>query len=241
MRNVVIDNFPYSSTKPVDIDGLMTQIDDKYVQDAYHSLSIEGYKVSDELIEKVKSGDWDPKNADKEANNALVARGYYQAFQSVKATIRKILEGAKPGQAVEDDHDDWYFEMWQSMVAAGIYKPSAIVGYRNRQVYIRGSRHTPMNYEAVRDAMPEYFRLLRNENNPAVRAVLGHFFFVFIHPYNDGNGRMSRFVMNTMLVTGGYSWTIIPVEKREEYMKALEKASVDGDISDFTRLISSLM
>lgn len=98
-----------------------------------------------------------------------------------------------------------------------------------------------MNYEAVRDAMPEYFRLLRNENNPAVKAVLGHFFFGFIHPYNDGNGRMSRFVMNTMFVTGGYSWTIIPVEKREEYMKALEKACVDGDISDFTRLISSLM
>ena len=57
------------------------------------------------------------------------------------------------------------------MVAAGLYKPSAIVGYRNRPVYIRGSRHTPMNHEAVRDAMPEYFRLLREERHPAVRVI----------------------------------------------------------------------
>lgn len=241
MRQTVIDNFPSPGKTPTDIDGLMSQLDDKYVQDAYHSLSIEGYKVSDELIEKVRSGDWDPKNADKDANNALVARGYYQAFQAVKDTIRKILQGANAGNAVDKDHGNWYFEMWQPMVAAGIYKPSAIVGYRNRQVYIRGSRHTPMNYEGVRDAMPEYFRLLTKEDNPAVRAILGHFLFGFIHPYNDGNGRMSRFVMNTMLTTGGYSWTIIPVEQRQAYMEALEKASVDGDITDFTKLIASLL
>ncbi len=98
-----------------------------------------------------------------------------------------------------------------------------------------------MNYEAVRDAMPEYFRLLREEEHPAVRAILGHFMFSFIHPYNDGNGRMSRFIMNTMLSTGGYSWTIIPLERRDAYMQALEKASIEGDIADFTKLIADLL
>lgn len=126
-------------------------------------------------------------------------------------------------------------------VSAGLYKPSAIVGYRNRSVYIRGSRHTPMNYDAVRDAMPEFFRLLREEEHPAVRAILGHFMFSFIHPYNDGNGRMSRFIMNTMLSTGGYSWTIIPLDRRDAYMQALEKASIEGDIADFTKLIANLL
>ena len=178
---------------------------------------------------------------DKDAHNALVARGYYQAFLAVRNTIVKIAEGTDAGTAVDEDHGNWYFEMWQPMVAAGLYKPSSIVGYRNRPVYIRGSRHTPMNYEAVRDAMPEYFRLLREEKHPAVRAILGHFMFGFIHPYNDGNGRMSRFIMNAMLSTGGYTWTIIPVEKRKVYMEALEKASIEGDIADFTRLIADLI
>jgi len=57
----------------------------------------------------------------------------------------------------------------------------------------------------------------------------------------DGNGRTARFIMNAMLITGGYSWTIIPVEKRDEYMSALEKASVDGDIVPFAKFIYGLI
>ena len=52
---------------------------------------------------------------------------------------------------------------------------------------------------------------------------------------------MSRFIMNTMLSTSGYSWTIVPVEKRNAYMEALEKASIDGDIADFTKLIAEFI
>ncbi|MDN8616095.1 Fic family protein [Variovorax ginsengisoli] len=47
--------------------------------------------------------------------------------------------------------------------------------------------------------MPALFELLRDEPSAAVRAVLGHFMFDFIHPYMDGNGRLGRFIMNTML------------------------------------------
>lgn len=89
--------------------------------------------------------------------------------------------------------------------------------------------------------MPELFRLINEEPDPRVRAVLGHFMFVFIHPYMDGNGRIGRFILNAMLASGGYPWTVVPLEKRGEYMSALEKASVSGDISDFTRLIAELV
>ncbi len=47
--------------------------------------------------------------------------------------------------------------------------------------------------------------------------------------------------MNTMLSTGGYSWTIVPLERRDAYMQALEKASIEGDIADFTKLIADLL
>jgi len=46
--------------------------------------------------------------------------------------------------------------------------------------------HVPLNRDAVVDAMPALFDLLREEKEPAVRAVLGHFIFVYIHPYMDG-------------------------------------------------------
>jgi Fic family protein len=57
----------------------------------------------------------------------------------------------------------------------------------------------------------------------------------------DGNGRISRFLMNAMLASGGYPWTIIPVEQRNEYLTALEKASVDQDISEFTKFLARLV
>jgi Fic family protein len=51
--------------------------------------------------------------------------------------------------------------------------------------------------------MPVLFEMLEAETAPQVRAVLGHFFFVYIHPYTDGNGRLGRFLMNLMLASAG--------------------------------------
>ena len=48
--------------------------------------------------------------------------------------------------------------------------------------------HVPLNRDALRDVMPAFFDLLREEPHPSVRVVLGHFIFVYIHPYMDGNG-----------------------------------------------------
>jgi len=89
--------------------------------------------------------------------------------------------------------------------------------------------------------MPAFFDLLREEPEPSVRVVLGHFVFVYIHPYMDGNGRMGRFLMNIMLAAGGYPWTVIPFEKRDDYMAKLEKGSVEQDIAPFAFFIGRLV
>ena len=119
-------------------------------------------------------------------------------------------------------------------------KPADLAGYRNDQVFIRGAQHVPPSKDAVRDCMPVLFELLEAEAAPAVRAVLGHFVFVYIHPYMDGNGRIARFLMNLMLSSSGTVWTVIPVEQRAQYMTALEQASSSGDIAPFAALISRL-
>lgn len=101
--------------------------------------------------------------------------------------------------------------------------------------------HVPPSSESVRDAMPLFFELLTEETDPAVRVVLGHFIFVYIHPYTDGNGRMGRFLMNVMLGAGGYPWTVVPVEQRAAYMAALEEASVRHDIAPFADILGELV
>lgn len=241
MRSQVIANFPLPPQPVTDLKAYLNNIDEKYLEDAYHSLSIEGYQVSKGLIDKVRSGNWQPDKDDKEQKRALVARGYYQAFNAVKESVAKILDGKNAGETLNEDHSHWYRQMWIPFVTAGILRPTDLIGYRKGQVYIRGSKHIPLNPDAIIDAMTTLFELLKAEPDPRVRAVLGHYIFVYIHPYIDGNGRMARFILNTMLASGGYPWTIVPLGKREEYMKALEKASVHGDITDFSRLIATLV
>jgi len=243
MRCEVLERFPAPPGLPKDTKAYLKRVEDVYALDAYHSLSIEGYQVSPELIERVRSGDWNPDDneADREHRNALAARGYWQAFQRVEGSVKKVLEGASPGQVADTDHGDWYRELFAPSVAAGLLRPADLAGYRNGPVYIRRSMHVPPSPEAVHDAMPAFFDLLREEPEPAVRVVLGHFIFVYIHPYTDGNGRVGRFLMNLMLAAGGWDWTVIPLEERDTYMAALEEASVREDIGPFADFLASLI
>ena len=243
MREVVIKHFPKAPGLPEDHAKYMKMVEDIYLTDAYHSLSIEQYKVTPELIERVKSGNWDVKKnkEDKQQRDAMAARGYWLATQEVRKSIKKILIGKNSGQVTDIDHGDWYRELFAPSVTVGLLKPSDLAGYRNAQVYISQSKHVPLNVDAVRDAMPLLFELLSNEQEASVRAVLGHFIFVYIHPYMDGNGRMGRFMLNVMLASGGYPWTVIPVEERKNYMAALEKASVGNDIEPFTSFLAHLV
>lgn len=243
MRETIIAQFPSEPGIPTDIASYFRSVEDIFITDAYHSLSIEKYRVTPEMIEKIRAGNRDAKTnkADSQQRDVMAARGYWHAFNSVKVSVKKVLEKSNPGQVADEDHGEWYRELYGPSVVAGLLKPSDLSGYRNHQVYIGNSMHTPLNKEAVRDAMPVLFQLLAEEPSAAVRAVLGYFVFVFIHPYMDGNGRMGRLLMNVMLASGGYPWTVIPVEQRDSYMQALEQASTKQDIEPFTNFLAQLV
>ena len=214
-----------------------------YTTDAYHSLSIEGYRVGADLIERARSGNWNPDNDvnDRDQQNALAARGYWQAFQSVQKSLEDVLQGDNLGTIADQHHSTWYVELFGPSITAGILSAAELAGYRSAPVYVRRSMHVPPSREAVRELLPAFFDLLRHEQEPAVRIVLGHFVFVYIHPYMDGNGHMGRFLMNLMMASAGHPWTIIPVERRGDYMNALEAASVDQNIAPFAGLLASLV
>lgn len=243
-RPHVLKIFPEEPGLPRTANKTLKILQDLYSQDAYHSLSIEGYQVTEELIKKIGDGDWDPENneSDKGQMNALAAKGYHDAFQCVLESVHKIFEREKSaGEILEEELQTWYRKLFYPLVQANLLKPSDLAGYRNAPVYIRNSRHVPPPFSAVTDSMETLFKLLQQEESAAVRSVLGHFIFVTIHPYMDGNGRVGRFLMNLMLVSGGFNWTVIRVERRKEYMAALEQASVLEDILPFAKFILSEM
>ena len=227
-------------SKNIDINALLFELDEKYTQDAYHSLSIEGYKVTTELIEKIKDGNWNPaqNEEDAETKEALAAKGYYEAFEELKTNIVKFSESKeKIEDHISDLESKLYRKLFLPSVQANILKASDLIGYRNSAIYLRGSEHVPPPKEAVLDSMEKYFESIKNDDNILAKVVLGHFIFGFIHPYIDGNGRISRFIMNAILVSHGQPWVIITKDERTRYMKALEQASNHGDILPFMEFI----
>jgi Fic family protein len=243
MRSEVTDSFPPPSGISIDHEEYLRRVDEIFVHDAYNSLSIEGYQVTPELIAQIRDEKWNPDvlESDRQQRDALAAKGYNLAFRAVKESIRKTLDGAGPSAVVAADHRDWYSRMFAPSVQSGILKPADLAGYRNQPVYIRGSQYVPLPQTSIVDCMEALFRLIEDEPHAGVRAVLGHFIFVFIHPYMDGNGRIGRFLMNTMLASGGYPWTVIRLKRRDTYMSALEEASPSGRISTLARFISEEM
>src|SRR6202040_2127805 len=73
MREPILKVFPTPSGRHMDTASYLHEVEELYVTDAYHSLSIEGYRVSEALIERVRSGDWNPdeNEEDRKNRNAL--------------------------------------------------------------------------------------------------------------------------------------------------------------------------
>ena len=242
MRNDVLANFP---TEPDHADKTLLAIMDKlYREDTYHSLSIEGYQVTQDLIERIKNGQWSPENiqTDSEQKNALAAKGYLNAFKAVGESAKKVVVNkSDPAKVFSDDLQTWYRQLFTPLAQAQLLRTEDLAGYRNNQVYINGSKHVPPPVSAVLDCMETLEKLLKNESSAAVKAVLGHFIFAYVHPYMDGNGRIGRFLMKLMFISGGYNWTVIRTSERIKYITALEEASTKGNIIPFVKFLSSEM
>jgi hypothetical protein len=242
-REPVLELFPKEPGLPRNANSYLTTVDERYGDDAYNSLSIEGYEVTHDLIERVREGKWDPSNESRDIKqkDALAAKGYRMAFESVHNSLTHVLQGHNPGLVVKNDLSIWYHALFSPSVQAGLIQQYQLMGYRRNQVYIRNSRHVPFPQTALLDSMDMFYDLLEQEKSAAVRAILGHFIFVYIHPFSDGNGRLGRFLMNVMMGSGGYPWTIVPVVRRTEYMNALEQASCHDNVVDFVKFIKSLL
>ena len=248
MRPAVIEVFddlpPIFEFKKRSIKDTLDMIEELYVSDAYNSLSIEGYQVTPELIEKVAEGDWSPETQykDKEQKDALAAKGYFDAFNKVKDLINEAYQAEGEldlEYLVSVGLTEWYTALFQPCISVGFIQAIDLAGYRKGPIYIRGSKHVPPPSEQLMDCMDALKELITEEEHFIVKAILGHLSLGYIHPFPDGNGRSARFLMNFLLILGGYPWAIIQLKERTQYLSSLESASVDGNIIPFSEFIKS--
>lgn len=76
--------------------------------------------------------------------------------------------------------------------------------------------------------------------HPVLTAAVGHYNLVRIHPFDDGNGRGARILMNLVLMKKGFPPTIIKIEQRRAYLESLAEAD-KGDMDNFIELITKAL
>ena len=107
-------------------------------------------------------------------------------------------------------------------------------------VQIQGSTHVPPPHTEVKKHMLNLFKWYgahKNRLHPFELAALLHAKLTWIHPFEDGNGRTARTVMNLILMRKGFPMFFIPVEKREEYYRSLDAA----DKGEYQEYVSRML
>ena len=118
---------------------------------------------------------------------------------------------------------DWHWSLFQ------LTKPDMAGKIRKYQVAISGSKFLPPSHIEVYPMLTEFFRWYhknKNKLHPVELAALAHLKFVTIHPFGDGNGRVTRLVTNFILNRKNYPMLDIPYEKRNSYYTALERSGL---------------
>lgn len=102
--------------------------------------------------------------------------------------------------------------------------------YRDIEVFITGSSHNVCEVDMIQNEMANLIIWANSERDnyhPVEFAAQLHKRFVFIHPFVDGNGRLSRLLMNAALIQDSYMLAVIPPILRQEYITTLEQAHTD--------------
>ncbi len=113
-------------------------------------------------------------------------------------------------------------------------KPDIAGRIREHNVGISGSSFEPPTPIELDNLLRDFFAWYRkNKLHPVHLAALVHLKFVTIHPFVDGNGRISRLLSNFVLKKHGYPMLVIDYAQRAGYYRALERSQVSGDETIF--------
>lgn len=112
--------------------------------------------------------------------------------------------------------------------------------FPNHVLQADGTVHYYVDPVKVRDEMQNLVKWIKesaDKIHPVAVSAAAHYDFVRIHPFDDGNGRGARILMNLILIQEGFPPAIIKNEKRREYIQALSEAD-RGELNPFMRFVA---
>ncbi len=203
------------------------------IKNIYHSNAIEGniLKVGEtrQVVELGLTITGKPLKDQAEARNLSQALDFLEEL--AKDVARPITESD--------------IRQLHSFVLDGINDGAG--AYRTVAVEISGSKYKPPGPESVAAEMQDFAHWLSEASSPDEQALASaegilvaavtHTWFVYIHPFIDGNGRTARLLMNLILMRYGFPIAIISKEDRLRYYDSLEESQV-SDLTSFLILLA---
>lgn len=198
-----------------------------------------------------------PKSTkDKELNSFMIKFTYdTQKIEGSKLTLREtanllekgITPKEKPLRDVKEaeTHKEVFYNMlnynkdlslniillWHKNLFSQTKKDMA-GKIRTHGVAISGSKFvppSPVELNPLLEVFLKWYHKSKNKIHPVELAALVHLTFVTIHPFGDGNGRISRLLLNFILHKYGYPMLDIPYENRNSYYISLERAQTKNN------------
>ena len=185
------------------------------VELTYHSNAIEGSTLSLRETQLIIEG-YAPTSG-KTLREIYEARNHDRALRELEERVARC---ASPSDLTEQDVLDVHAHVLADIA------PKSSGRFRTDRVLIKGTSFIPPGSHKFGELVPKMLELANRQGvHPVLQAAELHYNLVAIHPFTDGNGRTARLLMNYHLLRQGYPHTIIEVEKRAEYLAALEEAN----------------
>ncbi|MFI3215893.1 MAG: Fic family protein [Methylococcales bacterium] len=212
--------------RPLESESVCHALDIEYT---YESNRIEGNTLT--LCETALVIDKGLTVSGKSMREHLEAISHYQAVLMLKEFVRDqtpLTEGL--------------IKQFHALILQSIDAKNAGV-YRHEPVMISGSLHIPPAHFLVPEQMEKclaWFAQHQQHLHPVLLAAEMHEQIVSIHPFEDGNGRTSRLIMNLLLMQHGYYIANLSgdIDSRRRYYEALELCNTTGDKTEFLLLIA---
>lgn len=206
------------------MNGLNNINNDFLVNFISNSISFDTALVTKEQVQQII----DNKNEGIDARVVTLVQNYLDAFlyAMTLATNKTPLD--------ENILKDLHEKIVNNLSIGGLY--------RNVDISIKGSNHTPPSYLKVYDRMNKYFIQLNDESaDPLYNIAFSHLQLMKIHPFLDANGRLARIVLNYELVLHGYNPIYLEYNQKEKYFELLEEFKVNKNINPFIDLLKTLI
>lgn len=186
----------------------------------YATQRVEGSTMTfRETADLLVRGMMSPKRPDHEHHEALAQRDI----------LLDIVDGP-PRRLTLDLLLEWHRSIFSRTDHIG-------AGYiRKYAVGIRGSRVEFPLWEDVPEELDKFFQWYdKNQGrlNAVELAAMAHCKLVSVHPFGDGNGRLSRLVLNYILHGGGYPMFAVTMKDRCSYIRALERSQLGDGCAHF--------